>query len=60
MENDVLIKLKNCDTVKEMLELLLSEYDLNVEPGIMTRTLFINGLKSGITTLKPKRKNVSA
>ena len=50
-------KLKNCETVAQMLTTLLTDYDLNLKPGPIVRPLLIQGLIQAATmlNLKPKK-----
>lgn len=37
-------KLNKCKTVKEMLVLLLNEYNLDLTPGVIVKPLIVRGL----------------
>lgn len=49
--------LQDCETVAEMLQYLLDNFDLeNARPGLVTKGILINGLGWAIDLIKPARK----
>jgi len=50
-------KLENCETVAQMLTVLLTEYNVDVRPGPIVKNLIVNGLIQAATMLsiKPKK-----
>jgi hypothetical protein len=54
--NDEIKKLSNCNTVADMLNFLNTNYDLNIMPGVISKTILVNGLIQAIELLKPKRR----
>jgi len=50
-------KLENCETVAQMLTVLLTEYNVDVRPGPIIKNLIVNGLIQAATMLsiKPKK-----
>lgn len=50
-------KLEQCETVAQMLTLLLTEYNVNIKPGPIVKPLLISGLLQAATMLglKPKQ-----
>lgn len=41
-------KLQQCDTPRQMLELVLLHYDLNVKLGLVTKAAFVGGLMQAL------------
>lgn len=56
VENKDIEDLKKCETVSDMLKLLESRFDLNIKPGPMVRSMFVQGLTDALIMLKPARK----
>ena len=48
--------LKKCKSVADMLTYLNDNFDLNVVPGLLDRTLLVSGLDKALQLIKPLRK----
>jgi hypothetical protein len=49
--------LQYCETVAEMLQYLLDNYDLeNCRPGFATKIILVNGLEQAVKLIQPQRK----
>lgn len=50
-------QLNNCETVAQMLTLLLTAYDTNIKPGLIVKPILIKGLLQAaiMLNLKPKK-----
>jgi len=48
--------LKDCQTVGDMLHYLTAVYDLNIIPGIITKTAIVSGLDGAMNLIKPIRR----
>lgn len=50
-------ELSSCTTVKQMFDVINKHYEIeNCRPGTITKATVINGLKTAIKMLNPKRR----
>lgn len=54
--NELKTRLEKCETVAQMLTLLLTEYDVNIKPGLIVKPLIVNGLIQAATMLNLKKR----
>lgn len=49
--------LHDCQTVAEMLQYLLDNYELeNCRPGFATKLILVNGLEQAVKLIQPQKK----
>jgi len=49
-------ELESCKSVSQMLRYLELNFDLNMDPPIVSKIMIVSGLKTALNILKPKRK----
>lgn len=49
-------ELEQKKTVQQMLNYISEKFNLDFDPGVITKAVFLSGLKSALNILKPKRK----
>lgn len=55
LTTEELKELEKCKTVSGMLEYCLKNFNLNIVPPIMTKSILLTGLKTALNLLKPDR-----